>query len=223
MSSTRVRVPESAAGSAAADGHRVRGAGGGRRPAALAAHPYLLVSSPAPVLHRRAPVDGPRRVRADPGRDTVKDMDLQVEQVELTEQPTAVVRAHVPRDEIGSFLGEAYGEVIAAIGAQGVQPVGMPFGRYLPGPEEFHVEAGFPTSAPVRPAGRVVAGTFPGGSAITILYRGAYDGVGAAYEAGEAWLAAHGWVVTAPPWETYLDDPEVPEPRTLVCIPSRPR
>ena len=40
--------------------------------------------------------------------------------------------------------------------------------------------------------------------------------------AAEAWLVANGWEATAPPWEAYLDGPEVASPRTNVYLPCRP-
>jgi effector-binding domain-containing protein len=150
-------------------------------------------------------------------------MEYQVDRVELIEQPSAVVRGRVPQEGIPDFLGGAFGEVMGVLGAQGVEPAGPPFGCYLPTPDGFEVEAGFPTSAPVEPAGRVVPSTLPGGSAIQVLHQGPYAGVAAAYQAGEAWLAEHGGEESAPPWESYLDEPEVAEPRTLVSMPCRLR
>ena len=59
----------------------------------------------------------------------------------------------------------------------------------------------------------------PGGPALRILHVGAYDGIGPAYEAGENWLVAHHKTANGAPWESYLDDPEVEDPRTMVCMP----
>jgi effector-binding domain-containing protein len=148
-------------------------------------------------------------------------MDYRVEQVELQEQPTAVVRGLVPVEGIPEFLGGVFGEVLAAIDAQGVRPDGMPFARYVPTAGGFQVEAGFPTSAPVQPAGRVVPSSLPGGPALQVLHQGPYDEVAAAYAAAEAWLGDHGLSATGPPWEAYLDGPEVAEPRTLVTFPCQ--
>ena len=150
-------------------------------------------------------------------------MEYQVERVQLIQQPAAVVRDRVPRDGIPDFLGGALGEVMGVLGAQGVEPAGPPFGCYRPTPDGFDVEAGFPTSTPVEPAGRVVPSTLPGGSAIQVLHQGPYAGVAAAYQAGEAWLAEHAGEASAPPWESCLDGPDVAEPRTLVSMPCRLR
>jgi effector-binding domain-containing protein len=150
-------------------------------------------------------------------------MTYEIERADLIAQPSAVVRGQVPPDGIPDFLGGAFGEVMGVLGAQGIPPAGPPFGRYLPTADGFDVEAGFPTSTPVQPDGPVVPSTLPGGTAVQVLYRGPYAGVAAAYEAGEAWLAEQGWEATAPPWESYLDEPDVSEPRTLVSMPCRAR
>ncbi|HSO04036.1 MAG TPA: GyrI-like domain-containing protein [Candidatus Limnocylindrales bacterium] len=147
-------------------------------------------------------------------------MEYHIERLEA--QPVAVVRAHVAVDGIPTFLAGAFGEVIGVLAAQGLEAAGPPFARYGMSDRGFDVEAGFPSSAPVEPTGRVEAGELPGGPAIVILHRGSYDDVAADYRAGQEWLAANRWTATGAPWEVYLDGPEVAEPRTLVCMPCRP-
>ncbi|HET7310710.1 MAG TPA: GyrI-like domain-containing protein [Mycobacteriales bacterium] len=146
-------------------------------------------------------------------------MTYEVELVELQAQPVAVVRGHVTQGEIPAFLGGTFGEVLEALADQGLAAVGPPFGRYVPAADGFDVEAGFPTNRPVRPFGRVEACELPGGRAARVLHRGDYGGVAAAYNAAVEWVAAHGYVAAEPPWECYLDGPEVPEPRTVVYLP----
>jgi effector-binding domain-containing protein len=149
-------------------------------------------------------------------------VDYRVERVELEATPTAVVRGLVPEAGIADFLGGVFGEVLGVLGAQGLQPSGMPFGCYVPTPDGIQVEAGFPTSAPVAPAGRVVPSSLPVGPAVLVRHTGPYSAVTAAYDAAQAWLADNGWVATGPPWEEYLDGPEVAEPRTVVYVPCGP-
>jgi effector-binding domain-containing protein len=150
-------------------------------------------------------------------------MEYHVERIELEPQVIAVVRGEVAHDGIAGFLGGAFGEVMGTIGAQGVQPAGPPIARYEPMADGFRIEAGFPVTGPVRPIGRVEVAELPGGPALTVLHRGPYDQVAGAYHAAEAWLAEHDWEFAAPPWEAYLDGPEVAEPRTIVHVPARPR
>jgi effector-binding domain-containing protein len=150
-------------------------------------------------------------------------MAYQVERVELQEQPTAVVRSVVSEEGIAEFLGGAFGEVMGVIAEQGLRVVGMPFGCYVPTADGIEVEAGFPTSAPVEPGGRVECSSLPAGLTVEVLHRGSYELVPAAYEAARDWLAEHAYEASGPPWESYLDGPEVAEPRTLVHVPCRPR
>lgn len=149
-------------------------------------------------------------------------MEYHVERVELEQQDTAVVRGSVPHDGIAAFIGGAFGEVMAVLGAQGLTPAAMPFARYAIVEGGFEIEAGFPTDRPVQPSGRVVASTLPGGPAVLVLHRGPYSGVADAYDAAMTWLAENSWTMTGPPWEAYLDGPEVAEPRTIVHVPCRP-
>ncbi len=146
-------------------------------------------------------------------------MAYEVKTEQRPEQVTAVVRGQVAVDGIAAFIGGAFGEVMAAVNAQRLAVVGPPFGRYHVLETGFEVEAGFPTSRPVEPVGRVTPSTLPGGEVATTMHVGSYDGVAAAYTAVRQWLEAHDLVPSGDPWETYLDGPEVPQPRTIVSFP----
>lgn len=151
-------------------------------------------------------------------------MAYAVTRVDLSEQHVAVVRAQVPHDGIGAFLGGAFGEVMAALAAQGVQPAGMPFCRYgHMGDGGWDVEAGFPVVRAAERSGRVEPSTLPAGPAAHVLHRGPYEAVAGAYDAAMAWIRETGGDVSGAPWEQYLDGPEVPEPRTEVFVPFTPR
>lgn len=149
-------------------------------------------------------------------------MEYHVDRIELQQQDTAVVRGQVALDEIAAFVGGAFGEVMSVISAQGLGVAGPPFTRYGMLEGGFEVEAGFPVSAPVKAAGRVVPSGLPGGHALAVLHRGPYDRVADAYSAAESWLGDNSWQPAGNPWEVYLDGPEVSEPRTVVHLPCRP-
>ena len=147
-------------------------------------------------------------------------MSYEVSFVDLQEQPAAVVHGEVPHDGIASFLGPAFGEVTGAAADQHLPVVGPPIGRYRPLPDgSWDVEAGFPVGGPLAPEGRVLPTTLPGGRAARTVHTGAYAGVGAAYGAILDWFTEVGYVADGVPWETYLDAPDVPEPRTEVFVP----
>jgi effector-binding domain-containing protein len=102
-------------------------------------------------------------------------------------------------------------------------PAGPPFARYAPTADGFDVEAGFPASAPIESSGAVLSSALPGGPAVTAEHRGPYETVGETYDAVADWLTEHGYRPAGPPWESYLDGPDVAEPRTLVSFPCAPR
>lgn len=135
------------------------------------------------------------------------------------EQHAAVVRQTVPPEGIAAFIGDAFGEVGVVLARQNLFPTGPPFGRYRFVDGGFDIEAGFTTTSPVRPEGRVVDAVLPGGQVAETVHVGAYDRVPAAYGAVLEWLAENGRSATGDPWEFYLDPPDVAEPRTVVCFP----
>ncbi len=164
-------------------------------------------------------------------------MSADVELVELPPVTTLEVHDHVAHEEMSDFLGRAFTAVLARVGQESLEVAGPPFGRYQPAGEgEWDVVAGFPVAGvpagagevragagEVRAgAGEVRAGTLPGGSAARTLHVGTYSEVGQAYEALYAWLESQGRRPTGPSWESYLDGPEVAEPRTEVFVACEP-
>ncbi|HET8717765.1 MAG TPA: GyrI-like domain-containing protein [Nocardioidaceae bacterium] len=147
----------------------------------------------------------------------------EVRLADLQEQRAAVVCGRITRDQIADFLGGAFGEVMDLLASQDMQPAGPPFARYRFRDDGIlEVDAGFPVPAPVTPAGRVEASTLPGGRVATTMHVGDYAGVGSAYDAASQFLTEEGYEVADAPWECYLDDPDVPAPRTEVFMPCRP-
>ena len=151
---------------------------------------------------------------------------------ELEPQPAAAMVGRCRDDEIGPFVGEAYGDVMAALTAQGLAPAGPPFVRYATGGADgmdasghayvFGVTAGFPCSGPAAEDGSVVPVTLQGGSAVVAVHGGAWTDIVAAYSAVAAFMAEHGLEAAGAPWETYLDGPEVQLHRTVLRAPCRP-
>jgi effector-binding domain-containing protein len=105
------------------------------------------------------------------------------------------------------------------IAEQRLAPAGPPFARWEPRADGFDCEAGFPSTGPVSPAGRVQPKMMPGGLVAMVMHRGDYAAVGATYGVINDWIATNGYVATGRPWESCLDEPGVPEPRTQVYLP----
>ncbi len=149
-------------------------------------------------------------------------MGYDVTEVELSEQPTAVVCGHVPHDGIAGFLGEAFGEVMTLVVRHGIAVTGPPFARYgMADDGGWDIEAGFPVAEAPTAEGRVEASTLPAGRTARTLHVGGYGEVAAAYEAVTSYLTEHDLAPAGAPWECYLDGPEVAMPRTEVCFPCR--
>ena len=144
-----------------------------------------------------------------------------IEVVDLPERPVVAVRGHVDPAGIPAFLGAAFGEIAALVEQQpGAAISGPPFARYETGTASgWDVQAGFPCAGSPRPGGRVEAGSLPAGPAARTLHVGTYETVPAAYAAVYAWLTEHGYRPSGPPWESYLDEPNVAAPRTEVYVP----
>lgn len=131
-------------------------------------------------------------------------------------QQAVVMSAALGREQIPEFLGSAYGSLFAQLAQRGVSPGGPPFARYQVDNDSFHVTAGVPVGQ--VPEG-LPGGTLPGGLIATTLHVGSYEGLPEAFHAVIDWVGSNGYRIAADPWESYLDDPSVAEPRTQVCFP----
>jgi effector-binding domain-containing protein len=143
--------------------------------------------------------------------------------VDLAPQPTVAARVQQSFDEpdIGQLFGLHMGNVADRIADLGETPAGPPYARYHEfGPERADVEFGIPVAGPVanlRPLaecelGEVGSGELPGGPAAITLHRGAYPGLGAAYDRLRTWIPSQALTAGIGPWESYINTPEdVPE------------
>jgi effector-binding domain-containing protein len=148
--------------------------------------------------------------------------DIQI--TERAEQQTAGVRERVPMAELTEFFGRAFGQTMAALEAQGVHPAGPPFGKYYGSPTDVvDVEAGFPVTAAISPAGEVRPGTLPAGRVVEAVHVGPYDTMTSTYAEVEEFIAGAGLVAGPVMWESYLTGPEEhPDPatwQTQICWP----
>jgi effector-binding domain-containing protein len=124
-------------------------------------------------------------------------------------EATAVVRIEVPRAEIQRVMEPAIVEVLEVLRAQGVRPAGplISYHRSMD-PAVFDFEVGFPVSMTVRPTGRVVPSSLPAAKVARTVYRGGYEGLGAAWGELASWMKAEGHEAGPNLWERYLAGPE---------------
>jgi hypothetical protein len=75
--------------------------------------------------------------------------------IETNIQEAAVIRLTIPRSEMMKVFGPAVSELMAALAAQGAEPVGAVFAHHLKmSPDTFDFELGVKVSAPVKATGR---------------------------------------------------------------------
>lgn len=142
--------------------------------------------------------------------------DVQIDMVELAEQPAMVVRREVAKDEIGAALGEIYPRVFQYIQSQGAQPAGMPFMRYLVmGESSFTIAAGIPVASPMAGEGDIEPHALPAGKALTALHRGDYAAVGDVWK--QVWARARelGHLPKPVGWDVYTNDPSEVSPEDV--------
>lgn len=148
------------------------------------------------------------------------------EVVELPARTTAVIRMTVEREQIGEAVPPAIQEVMSGVGAQGVQPIGPMFARYLRmGSGEVDMEIGVPLDEPIAPAGRITVSSLPGGRALRAVHQGPYEELYSSWDQFGRWVAENGHEPAEGLWESYVTGPESSsdptEWRTELILPLR--
>ena len=124
-------------------------------------------------------------------------------------QDAAVIHLTVPRSEMMAVFGPAVGELMAALAAQGIKPVGAVFAHHLKmSPDTFDFELGVTVSAPVKAGGRVRPGQLPAVKVARTVYSGPYEGLSAAWGEFNAWMKANGHKQAENLWEVYRVGPQ---------------
>jgi effector-binding domain-containing protein len=129
-------------------------------------------------------------------------------------QLAAVIHLTVPWEEIQNIMEPGLVELMAAVSAQGIGPVGPWFNQHLRvQPDVVDVEICVPVSAPVAPVGRVERREIPAMTAVRTVYRGAYEGLSRAWRDFNAWIRANGYETAPDLWECYVVGPDAnPDP-----------
>jgi effector-binding domain-containing protein len=138
--------------------------------------------------------------------------------VDVSEQQTASVHLLIPVMEIAQHMDPAIQELFAALGEQGIAPVGPLFSYHFRTPTDtFDFEVGVPIAQSFAGKGRVKPSTIPACRVFRVNYIGPYEGLGPAWQESSKLLAEAGHKHTGKGWETYLSDPsEVTDPKEYV-------
>jgi effector-binding domain-containing protein len=139
-------------------------------------------------------------------------------------QHTAVIHVTVPRNKIQEVMGPGIQEVRATVAAQGIATAGPWFTHHLRmDPEVFDLEIGVSVKTPVSASGRVKPGRLPAVKVARTVYRGPYDGLGAAWGEFTEWIKAQGHEQCQDLWEVYAAGPESsPDPSNWRTELNRP-
>jgi effector-binding domain-containing protein len=139
-------------------------------------------------------------------------------------QHTAVIHVTVPRNRIQEVMGPGLKELRATVAAQGIDIAGPWFTHHLKmDPEVFDFEIGLPVKTPVSASGRVRPGNLPAVKVARTVYRGAYEGLGAAWGQFMEWIKTHGHEPCPDLWEVYSAGPESsPDPANWRTELNRP-
>lgn len=137
---------------------------------------------------------------------------------------TAVIHLTIPREEMRNVMRPGLDELMKAIAQQGIAPAGPWFTHHLRmSPAAFDFEISVPVGSPVAAAGRVKPSRLPGTTVARTVYRGPYEGLGAAWGELDAWVRASGRAPAEDLWECYVAGPESgPDPSTWRTELNRP-
>src|SRR5260370_41877197 len=139
-------------------------------------------------------------------------------------QEAAVIHLAIPRSKMVKVFGTAVGELMAALAAQGVEPVGAVFAHHLKmSPDIFDFELGVQVSAPVKASGRVKPGQLAAVKVARTVYSGRYEGLPSAWGEFDKWMRANGHEQAENLWEVYSVGPQSsPDPSNWRTELNRP-
>lgn len=129
--------------------------------------------------------------------------------VQTDTQHTAFIHLIIPRSKIAQVMGPGIQELMSTLAAQGIQPTGPWFTHHRKmEPATFDFEISVPVATPVMATGRVQPGQLPAMKVARTIYRGPYEGLGAAWGEFCQWITASGLSPADNLWECYLAGPE---------------
>lgn len=105
-------------------------------------------------------------------------MDQEPRIDERAAQDYAGIKATVTMDTIGGAIDEGFPELFGWLTANGIEPAGAPFVRFLviDMMADLRIELGVPVAQRVAGSGRVQPGVLPAGKYAVIRHVGPYDG-----------------------------------------------
>lgn len=157
------------------------------------------------------------------------------EVLDLAPRVTVAVRVRQPmaQVDVGALVGRHLPRLASRLPSFGLAIDGPPYVRYCEwGAGTADLELGFPVSgdpAALAPLDACTEGdpgssTLPGGPCAVVLHQGSYAGLPITWGRLQTWIWDQGLEPAGPPWESYLDSPDLVVPgvlRTEVIRPVR--
>lgn len=141
-------------------------------------------------------------------------MESNVATKDIADQPVLGMRFKTSMAGIGDDVGKAFGAIFGYMGEAAAAPDGPPMALYFDmemKADEIDMEVCVPVAGEAQGKGEILGHVLPGGKAISILYRGAYDGVAPSYEALFTYMKENNLSPAGPAREIYLTDPSQAE------------
>lgn len=138
---------------------------------------------------------------------------MDVKTVQLKAQHYLYIEGGAPMADpakISAAMGEAFGQLMAFFGQNGITPAAPPIAVYTGyDPETLTFRAGMPVGEGEagKAAGLVKADILPEGAAFHFTHVGPYAKLRDSYQAAEDIVKAKGQGLGAPTWEIYVNDP----------------
>ena len=136
-----------------------------------------------------------------------------IETIELEAQPYLFVEGSAPMADpakISAAMGEAFGQLMAFIGQNGITTTSAPMAVYTgfdPETLSFRAAKAISQADAAKAGGDIKADVLPGGEVFHISHIGPYATLRNTYQAAEVAVKATGKGLGTPTWEVYVDDP----------------
>ena len=142
-----------------------------------------------------------------------------VELDEVAPRLVAATRFDTRLSRVADDVATGFGSLVGALGRERLEPSGPPFmvlHDVIDAETDGELELCLPVARSIAEDGEVSCRQVAGGQVAVTEHRGPYLEIAPAYHVLTAWIAAHGYEVTGPPREIYLNDAQAVAPGDLV-------
>lgn len=150
-------------------------------------------------------------------------MNHKCELYDQSAQPILAIHTHGAVADLPKILGESYDAIMKYLHEIHEEPGGAPFVTYFNlDMQDLDIEIGFPVSKSLPGKDHIISKEMPAGKYASVLHKGPYPEMGAAYEALNRFMVENSIQPSGIVYEFYLNSPmEVPpdELKTQIVFP----